>query len=95
MPLPAQLAEGLASTVADLANTGERMGGGLVAGLFLAEFVPAGIPPWAHLDIAGPPSFHEGDPYGYTPTGGDRLRGAHPGGIVAGGRHGAVGGASR
>ncbi|WP_329030527.1 leucyl aminopeptidase [Streptomyces sp. NBC_01423] len=68
MPLPAQLAEGLASPVADLANTGERMGGGLVAGLFLAEFVPAGVP-WAHLDIAGP-SFHEGDPYGYTPTGG-------------------------
>ncbi len=29
------------------------MGGGLVAGLFLREFVGEGIT-WAHLDIAGP-----------------------------------------
>ena len=68
MPLPAQLREGLDSPVADIANQGERMGGGLVAGLFLKEFVPAGTR-WAHLDIAGP-AFHEGTPYGYTPQGG-------------------------
>lgn len=47
---------------------GVRMGGGLVAGLFLQEFVGEGIT-WAHLDIAGP-AFHEGAPYGYTPKGG-------------------------
>jgi leucyl aminopeptidase len=68
MPLPAELRKGMDSPVADLANMGERMGGGLVAGLFLKEFVADGID-WAHLDIAGP-AFHEGAPYGYTPKGG-------------------------
>jgi leucyl aminopeptidase len=69
MPLPAELREGLDSTVADLANvTGDRNGGMLVGGLFLREFVPDGVG-WAHLDIAGP-AFHEGEPYGYTPKGG-------------------------
>lgn len=68
MPLPAQLLTGLTSQVADIANSGERMGGGLAAGLFLQEFVPTDLP-WAHLDIAGP-AFHEGSSYGYTPRGG-------------------------
>ncbi|WP_316520878.1 leucyl aminopeptidase [Kitasatospora brasiliensis] len=69
MPLPADLRKGFTeSTIADLANMGNRMGGGLVAGLFLKEFVAEGID-WAHLDIAGP-AFHEGAPYGYTPKGG-------------------------
>ncbi|MEV5506975.1 leucyl aminopeptidase [Streptomyces orinoci] len=68
MPLPADLRKGMDSPVADIANMGERMGGGLVAGLFLKEFVGEDIP-WAHLDIAGP-AFHEGAPYGYTPKGG-------------------------
>ncbi|WP_418956660.1 leucyl aminopeptidase [Streptomyces tritici] len=68
MPLPADLRKGMDSSTADIANMGERMGGGLVAGLFLKEFVGEGIA-WAHLDIAGP-AFHEGAPYGYTPKGG-------------------------
>ncbi|MEO3973043.1 leucyl aminopeptidase [Streptomyces sp. CAU 1734] len=68
MPLPADLRKGMDSPTADIANMGERMGGGLVAGLFLKEFVGEGIS-WAHLDIAGP-AFHEGAPYGYTPKGG-------------------------
>ncbi|MEV6315163.1 leucyl aminopeptidase [Streptomyces sp. NPDC051776] len=68
MPMPAELRKGMDSPVADIANMGERMGGGLVAGLFLKEFVADGIT-WAHLDIAGP-AFHEGAPYGYTPKGG-------------------------
>jgi len=69
MPLPAELRKGLDSAVADIANVaGERFGGMLVAGLFLKEFVPAGVR-WAHVDIAGP-AFHEGEPYGYTPKGG-------------------------
>ncbi|MBW8480819.1 leucyl aminopeptidase [Actinomadura parmotrematis] len=69
MPLPEELRKGLDSAVADIANiSGERWGGMLVAGVFLKEFVPAGVR-WAHLDIAGP-SFHKGEPYGYTPKGG-------------------------
>lgn len=68
MPLPEELRPSLDSPVADLANIGERMGGMLVAGLFLREFVPADLP-WLHLDIAGP-SFNEDQPHGYTPVGG-------------------------
>jgi leucyl aminopeptidase len=68
LPLPADLRAGLDSPVADIANTGDRMAGGLLAGVFLREFVPAGLP-WAHLDIAGP-AYHEGTPHGYTPHGG-------------------------
>jgi leucyl aminopeptidase len=70
MPLPAELAKGLESTVADLVNlpADGRGGGMLVAGLFLQEFVPSGVR-WAHLDIAGP-AFNEGAPHGYTPKGG-------------------------
>jgi len=71
MPLPAELAKGLESAVADLANvpSDSRGGGGmLVAGLFLKEFVPSGVR-WAHLDIAGP-AFNESGPHGYTPKGG-------------------------
>ncbi|WP_217252666.1 leucyl aminopeptidase [Streptomyces sp. AC602_WCS936] len=68
MPLPEHLRKGMDSPTADIANMGERMGGGLVAGLFLREFVGEGIA-WAHLDIAGP-AFNEGGPFGYTPKGG-------------------------
>ncbi|GAA2079013.1 leucyl aminopeptidase [Streptomyces albiaxialis] len=68
MPMPAHLRKGMDSTVADIANMGERMGGGLVAGLFLKEFVAEGTT-WAHLDIAGP-AFNESAPFGYTPKGG-------------------------
>ncbi|UQX00840.1 leucyl aminopeptidase [Streptomyces sp. RerS4] len=68
MPLPEDLRKSMDSPTADIANMGVRMGGGLVAGLFLQEFVGEGIT-WAHLDIAGP-AFHEGSPYGYTPKGG-------------------------
>ena len=69
MPLPEELRKGLDSAVADIANiSGERWGGMLTAGVFLMEFVPDGVR-WAHIDIAGP-SFHKGEPYGYTPKGG-------------------------
>ncbi|MEV3972713.1 leucyl aminopeptidase [Streptomyces sp. NPDC050698] len=68
MPLPEHLRKGMDSATADIANMGERMGGGLVAGLFLREFVGEGIT-WAHLDIAGP-AFNDGGPFGYTPKGG-------------------------
>lgn len=68
MPLPQELRASLDSPVADLANIGERMGGMLVAGIFLKEFIADDLP-WLHLDIAGP-SFNEGKPHGYTPNGG-------------------------
>jgi leucyl aminopeptidase len=68
MPLPKQLRKTFDSPTADIANMGVRPGGGLIAGLFLKEFVGEGIT-WAHLDIAGT-AFHEGAPYGYTPKGG-------------------------
>jgi leucyl aminopeptidase len=68
MPLPADLRPSLDSPVADIANMGERMGGMLVAGLFLKEFVSDDLP-WLHLDIAGP-AYNDGEPHGYTPVGG-------------------------
>ena len=68
MPLPVELRASLDSPIADMANIGERMGGMLVAGLFLKEFIEDELP-WLHLDIAGP-SFNEGAAHGYTPVGG-------------------------
>jgi leucyl aminopeptidase len=69
MPLPAELRRGLDSPVADFVNSSsDRLGGMLVGGLFLAEFVPDGLP-WAHIDIAGP-SYNTGSAWGYTPKGG-------------------------
>jgi leucyl aminopeptidase len=69
MPLPDELRAGLDSPVADLLNLpAERFGGMLVAGRFLGEFVPDGLP-WVHLDIAGP-AFNNGGPRDYTPKGG-------------------------
>ncbi len=68
MPLPEELRPSLDSPVADIANIGDRMGGMLVAGLFLKEFVSDDLP-WLHLDIAGP-AFNTGKPHGYTPVGG-------------------------
>ena len=68
MPLPADLRAALDSSVADIANIGDRLGGMLSAGVFLQEFIP-GTQPWVHMDIAGP-AFNEKAPYGYTPKGG-------------------------
>lgn len=77
MPLPDELRTGLKSDVADIANvaTGSTLGGMLVAGLFLEEFVGTTGEgddqrpiPWAHLDIAGPAS-NSSSPWGYTPKG--------------------------
>jgi len=68
MPLPIELRASLDSPVADMANSGERMGSMMVGGLFLKEFIAPELP-WLHLDIAGP-AYNEGKPYGYTPVGG-------------------------
>lgn len=70
MPLPEHMRSELKSPVADVKNMGDsRMGGMLIAGLFLEEFVGEKNGkkiPWAHLDIAGP-SFNEGSAHGFTP----------------------------
>jgi leucyl aminopeptidase len=52
LPLPDAYRPQLRSRVADLVNytLGARHGTALLAGLFLREFVPSGVP-WAHLDI--------------------------------------------
>ena len=69
MPLPRELRSLLSTDVADIANAkpGEVLGGMLLAGVFLQEFVGDGIP-WAHLDIAGP-AHNSSGAFGYTPKG--------------------------
>ncbi len=72
MPLPPELRKGMDSPTADFVNSvADRMGGMLVGGHFLAEFVPDGLP-WAHIDIAGP-SYNTGAAWGYTPKGGTGI----------------------
>ena len=78
MPLAAELRPLLDSDVADIANAkpGNSLGGMLLAGLFLQEFVglkrpdddASGTIPWAHIDMAGPASNSSGA-FGYTPKG--------------------------
>ncbi len=61
LPLPAEYRPMIDSDVADLRNISKGRGGGTItAGLFLQEFVGAGIP-WAHIDIAGTAWWSEGD----------------------------------
>ena len=69
MPLPVELRTILDSEIADIANVkiGNRAGGMLVGGQFLADFVPEDQS-WAHLDIAGPAN-NDGAPYSVTPKG--------------------------
>jgi leucyl aminopeptidase len=52
MPLADDYSSELDSQIADCKNVGGRMGGAIIAALFLKAFVQHGIP-WAHLDIAG------------------------------------------
>ncbi|MCZ4121082.1 leucyl aminopeptidase [Streptomyces sp. H39-S7] len=54
LPLSDRYRWQLESPIADLVNytIGNRHGTALLAGLFLREFVPPGVP-WAHLDIQG------------------------------------------
>nr|MBA3369638.1 leucyl aminopeptidase [Geodermatophilaceae bacterium] len=69
MPMPPELRKGLDSSVADLINANtDRLGGMLVGGHFLSEFVSEGTE-WAHIDIAGP-AFNSGSAWGYNPKGG-------------------------
>ena len=67
LPLPKDYASMLKSDIADLKNiASHRWGGGILAGLFLQEFVDPKVK-WAHIDIAGP-SFAPNQK-GYIPKG--------------------------
>eukprot|EP00741_Cyanophora_paradoxa_P019427 tig00021127_g18754.t1 len=52
LPLEDKYAEMNKSQIADIKNSGGRMGGAITAALFLKHFVKA--VPWAHIDLAGP-----------------------------------------
>lgn len=52
MPMEEKYFDGIKSTIADMKNTGPRMGGAITAALFLKQFVKETA--WAHLDVAGP-----------------------------------------
>ncbi|PSC76746.1 aminopeptidase family isoform B [Micractinium conductrix] len=54
MPLEESYAEQLKSSIADMKNTGGRMGGAITAALFLKDFVKTDKVQWCHIDIAGP-----------------------------------------
>lgn len=51
LPMYEEYREQLKSDIADMKNSGGRIGGAITAALFLKEFV--GDTPWAHCDIAG------------------------------------------
>ncbi len=51
LPMFEEYDELIKSDIADVKNTGGRLGGAITAAKFLAKF--AGETPWAHLDIAG------------------------------------------
>ncbi len=51
LPMYKEYFNSLKSDIADMKNTGSRMGGASAAGVFLKEFVDG--PQWAHIDIAG------------------------------------------
>jgi leucyl aminopeptidase len=54
LPLNKRLKSQLKSNIADMRNTGERLGGAITAGLFLQNFVKDSK--WVHVDLAGPAS---------------------------------------
>lgn len=65
LPLWSEYKEAIKTDVADVKNSGGRMGGVATAAVFLQEFVDY---PWVHLDIAGMALSEKSQPY--TPAGG-------------------------
>ena len=61
MPLFDEYKDQLRSEIADMMNTGGRLGGAITAALFLKEFT--GGLPWIHLDIAGTAWAEESKPF--------------------------------
>jgi leucyl aminopeptidase len=71
MPLPDDVRTTMESDVADILQVAaglDRAGHMLQGGVFLAAFVPDGLP-WVHIDIAGP-AYHTGEPSGHLTKGG-------------------------
>ncbi|MGD8216433.1 leucyl aminopeptidase [Aestuariimicrobium sp. Y1814] len=68
LPIPAHIAEGLKSKIADVKSSGDRHGGAMAAAAFLRHFVPDDAD-WAHIDIAGP-GWNDGEPHEEIPSGG-------------------------
>ncbi len=52
LPLYDDYKDSLKSDIADMRNTGSRMGGASIAGVFLQNFILKDTP-WVHIDIAG------------------------------------------
>ena len=61
LPLFDEYKDQLRSEIADMINTGGRLGGAITAALFLKEFT--GGLPWIHLDIAGTSWADESKPF--------------------------------
>jgi leucyl aminopeptidase len=61
LPLYDEYKDQLRSEIADMINTGGRLGGAITAALFLKEFT--GGLPWIHLDIAGTAWSEETKPF--------------------------------
>ena len=61
LPLFDEYKDQLRSEIADMINTGGRLGGAITAALFLKEFT--GGLPWIHLDIAGTAWADENKPF--------------------------------
>ncbi len=61
MPLFEEYKDQLRSEIADMINTGGRIGGAITAAIFLQEFT--GGLPWIHLDIAGTAWAEENKPF--------------------------------
>jgi leucyl aminopeptidase len=61
LPLFDEYKDQLRSEIADMMNTGGRLGGAITAALFLKEFT--GGLPWIHLDIAGTAWTEENKPF--------------------------------
>jgi len=61
LPLFDEYKDQLRSEIADMLNTGGRLGGAITAALFLKEFT--GGLPWIHLDIAGTAWSEENKPF--------------------------------
>lgn len=65
LPYDSEYAKLNKSRVADIKNTGGRLGGAITAGMFVGEF--NNNLPWIHLDIAG--TAYLSSAYSYLPTG--------------------------
>jgi len=61
LPLFDEYKDQLRSEIADMLNTGGRLGGAITAALFLKEFT--GGLPWIHMDIAGTAWAEETKPF--------------------------------